>query len=152
MEVIPEQWTSSLTTISRKFRKVWDRTERSSQNQIYTCMVKMILKSWYIAWEGRQVKRIGKTLEKKTRVLVTEKRTLCYWLNYYNRVTQATPRTIFVSYILNNSSNHLWSLSFFYNQANSFSHVLQIYCLGLLGRNPILFRVQAKIGPYNIYI
>ena len=70
----------------------------------YTCMVKMILKSWYIAWEGDQEKEIGKTLEKKIRELVIEKRTLCSWLNYLDRVTQVTPRTIFVSYILNTSS------------------------------------------------
>ena len=66
-------------------------------------MVKMILKSWYIAWEGRQVKGIEKTLEKKIRELVTEERTLCFWLNYYNRIIQATPRIIFVFYILNTS-------------------------------------------------
>ena len=39
-------------------------------------MEKMILKSWYKAREGRQEKGIRKTLEKKTRELVTEKRTL----------------------------------------------------------------------------
>ena len=67
-------------------------------------MVKMILKSWYIAREGGQGKGIGKTLDKKTKELVTEKRTLYWWLNYYDRVTQTTPRTIFVSYIFNTSS------------------------------------------------
>ena len=66
-------------------------------------MVNMILKSWYIALEGGQEKGIGKTLERKARELVTEKRTLCSWL-YYDRVTQVTPRKIFVSYILNTSS------------------------------------------------
>ena len=50
-------------------------------------MVNMILKSWYIALEGGQEKGIGKTLERKARELVTEKRTLCSWLNYYDRVT-----------------------------------------------------------------
>ena len=48
-------------------------------------------------------KRIGKTLDKKTKELVTEKRTLYWWLNYYDRVIQAMPRTIFVSYIFNTS-------------------------------------------------
>ena len=47
---------------------------------------------------------------------------------------------------------HLWSLFLFYNQASSFSHALQIYCLCLLGRNSILFRVQAKNGPYISHI
>ena len=37
-------------------------------------MVKMILKSWYIAREGGEGK---KALGKNTRELVTEKRTLC---------------------------------------------------------------------------
>ena len=63
--MILKQWTSSLTASSRKFRKVWDGTGRNSQNQIYTCMVKMILKSWYIAWEGRQRGGFEKTPKKK---------------------------------------------------------------------------------------
>ena len=49
-------------------------------------------------------KGIGKALGKKTRELVTEKRTLCSWLNYYDQVTQTTLKTIFVSYIPNTSS------------------------------------------------
>ena len=146
--MIPEQWSSSLTTISRKFREVWDGTGRSSQNQIYTCMANIILKSWYIAWQGHQEKGIGKTLEKKTRELVTEKRTLCPWLELL-RLRRGQSLYLIVSILL---PNHLWSLSLFYNQANSFSHALQIYCLGLLGRNLILFRIQFKTGPYNIYI
>ena len=76
-------------------------------------MVNMILKSWYIALEGGQEKGIGKTLERKARELVTEKRTLCSWLNYYDRVTQVTPRKIFVSYILNTSSKPSIILIFF---------------------------------------
>ena len=39
-----------------------DGTGRSSQNPIYTCMVKMTPRSWYITWEGGQGKE--KTLEK----------------------------------------------------------------------------------------
>ena len=65
---------SSLIAISRKFKEVWDGTWRSSQNQIYTCMVKMILKSWYIAWEGCQRGGFEKTPEKK------DQRT-SYWKN-----------------------------------------------------------------------
>ena len=145
MEVIHEQWSSSLIAISRKFREVWDGTGRSSQNQIYTCMAKIILKSWYIAWEGRQEKGIRKTLEKKSRELVTEKRTLCSWLELI-RLRQGQSLYLIFSTVL---PNRLWALSLFYNQASSFSQALQIYCLGLLGRNPILFRVQSKIGPYN---
>ena len=66
---------------------MWDGTERRSQNQIYTYMLKMILKSWYIAWEGRQKEGIGKTPEERTRELNTEKRTLNSWLNYYDQIT-----------------------------------------------------------------
>ena len=47
---------------------------------------------------------LEKHWKKNIRELVTEKRTLCSWLNYYDRVTQATPRTIFVSHFLNTSS------------------------------------------------
>ena len=65
--------TNSLTVLmwkwylnsEQEFREVWDGTIRNSKNQIYTCMVKMILKSWYIAWEGRQRGGFEKTPEKK---------------------------------------------------------------------------------------
>ena len=92
------------------------------------------------------------TRKKKTRELVTEKRTLYSWLNYYDWVTQATSRIIFVSYILNIFSKPPMIVISFYNQASSFSHALQIYCLGLLGWNPILFTVQAKTGAYNTHV
>ena len=36
----------------------------------------------------------------------------------------------------------------FLNQTSSFSHTLQIYCLGLLDQNSDLFKVQIKTGPY----
>ena len=54
----------------------------------------------------RSPKRMDrKTLEKKrTKEQVTKNRALNSWLNYYNWVTQATPRIIFVSFILNISS------------------------------------------------
>ena len=58
--------------------------------------------------------------------------------------------TIFISHALNFSSKPPMIITSFLNQANSFSHALQIYCLGLLGQNSILFRVQAKTGPYNL--
>ena len=106
--MIPEQWTSSLTAGSREFREEWDGTGRSSQNQICTCMVRMILKSWYITWESGQKEGIEKNLEqkkkKKIKKQVTKRRNLDSWLNYYDRVTQATPRMVFISYTLNISS------------------------------------------------
>ena len=56
---------------------MWDGIERSFQNQIYTCIVKMILKSWYITWEEGQEEGIEKKLKKKnTRELVTGKELL----------------------------------------------------------------------------
>ena len=114
----------------------------------------MILKLWYITWEGRKRGGIKKKHQrKKTKELVTEKRTLGSGLSNFDRVTQAMPRTIFVFYILNTSSKPPMIVTFFFlNQTSSFSHTLQIYCLGLLGQNPILFRVQTKTGPYNCYI
>ena len=81
MEVIPEQWTSSLTAGSRKFRKVWDRTGRRSQNQIYMCVMRMILKSWYITWEGSQRKKDRKLRAKKIKKYIAKRRTLDSWLN-----------------------------------------------------------------------
>ena len=80
--MIPEQWTSSLTAGSKRFREVWDGTGRSSHNSIYTCMVRMVLKSWYITWEGVQRKEIEKPSEKKIRKYDTKRRTLDSWLYY----------------------------------------------------------------------
>ena len=82
MEVIPEQWTSSLTADSRKFREVWDGIGRSSHIPIYTCMVRMVQKSWYITWEGVQRKGIKKPREKKIKKYDTKRRTLDSWLYY----------------------------------------------------------------------
>ena len=51
--------------------------------------------------EGRSKKNTrGKRLENK----LLKKEPLDSWINYYDRVTQATPRTVFTSYSLNFSS------------------------------------------------
>ena len=50
---------------------------------------------------------------KKTKELVTEKRTLGSGLSNYDRVTQAIPRTIFIFYILNTSSKPPMFITFF---------------------------------------
>ena len=63
----------------------------------------------------RSQKRGGskKHQRKKTKELVTEIRTLCYWLSKYDRVTHARLRTIFVFYILNTSSKPPMIITFF---------------------------------------
>ena len=80
--MIPEQWTSSLTASGRRFRKVWDGTGRSSHNPIYTCTVRMVLKLWYITWEGVQRKGDWKTYRKKIKKYDTKGRTPDSWLYY----------------------------------------------------------------------
>ena len=80
---MPEQWINSLIVGGRKFREVWDGTRRSSQNQIYTCKIKMIRKSWYITWENGQRKGWKNLERKKIKKYITKRRTLVSWLNYF---------------------------------------------------------------------
>ena len=47
-----EQWSSSLTATSSWFWEVLDGTGRSSPNLTYTCMVGIIPRLQYIAWEN----------------------------------------------------------------------------------------------------
>ena len=68
---------SSLTASGRRFREVWDGIGRSSHNPIYTCTVRMVLKSWYITWKcvqrkGGDRKKIKKydTKRKNSRFLI----------------------------------------------------------------------------------
>ena len=106
--MIHEQWTSSLTTGSRRFREVWDGTGRSSHNPIYTCRVRMILKSWYITWEGVQRKGDWKTYRKKIKKYDTKERTPDSWLyylgyaknDYYIFYLQLSSQTINDCYLL----------------------------------------------------
>ena len=63
-----------------------------------------MLKLWYITWESHKKEGDRKHQRKKTKEQVTEKRTFDSWLNYYDRVTQATPMTVFASYTLSTSS------------------------------------------------
>ena len=145
MEVIPEQWTSSLTTSGRRFRKVWNGTGRSSHNPIYTCMVRMVLKSWYITWEGVQRKEIEKPREKKIRKYDTKRRTLDSWLYYSGYVEDDF-------YIL-------YSLLFFQTTHDRYlifkitlvlSPTLYKFIVwACWARTQSCFRVQAKTGPYN---
>ena len=58
---------SSLTVSNREFREVWDRIGRNSQNQVYTCMVRMILQSWYITWKGHERGGIEKPRTRRLR-------------------------------------------------------------------------------------
>ena len=54
-------WRGYLNNEQTALQLVVESSGRSSQNQIYTCMVRMILKSWYITWEGGQRKENRKT-------------------------------------------------------------------------------------------
>ena len=63
---------------------MWDEIGRSSYNPIYTCMIRMILKSWYITWKGVQRKGDGKTYRKKIKKYDTKGRTPDSWLYYSN--------------------------------------------------------------------
>ena len=80
--MILKQWTSSLTAGGRRFMEVWNGTRRSSHNPIYTCTVRMVLKSWYITWEGVQRKVDWKTYRKKIKKYDTKGRTPDSWLYY----------------------------------------------------------------------
>ena len=52
---------------SWEFWGVLNGIGRNSQNPTYTCMIKIIPRSWYITWKGGLKKRIGKTPEKALR-------------------------------------------------------------------------------------
>ena len=41
----------------RRFKEMWDGTERNSQNLTHTCTVRMVQKSWYITWKGTKKKK-----------------------------------------------------------------------------------------------
>ena len=131
VEVIPEQWTNSLTAGSKKFREVRDGTGRSSHNLIYTCIVRMVLKLWYIMWEGVQRKWIGKPSEKILRntILKEELWTLDY-------ITQPTPRTTFISYTLNFSSKPPMIVTFFLKSGQFFLPRSTNSLFGLVGPEP----------------
>ena len=90
--MIPEQWTSSLTVGGRRFMDVWNGTGRSSHNPIshnpiYTCTVRMVLKSWYITWKCVQRKVDWKTYRKKIKKYDTKWRAPDSWL-YYSGYTE----------------------------------------------------------------
>ena len=69
MEVIPEQWGSSLTAAPRKFQEVPDGTKRSPPNPTYTCAGRMERKGRYINQKKNMKKgdRDRKKEEKRTR-------------------------------------------------------------------------------------
>ena len=52
VEVMPEQWWSSLTTVGWRFQKVLDGTGRDPPNPTYTCVVKMTPRGQYITWKN----------------------------------------------------------------------------------------------------
>ena len=83
------------------------------------------------------------TREKKTKEQVTGTRTLDSWFNYYERVTQATPRTIFISYTLNIPSKPLMIVTSFLKSDQFFLKSDQFFLphstnllFGLVGPKP----------------
>ena len=145
MEVILEQWISSFTTSGRRFREVWNGIGRRSHNPIYTCMVRMVLKSWYITWEGVQKKEIEKPREKKIRKYDTKRRTLDSWLYYSGYAVDDF-------YIL-------YSQLFFQTTHNRYllfkirlvlSPTLYKFIVwACWARTQSCFKVQVETGPYN---
>ena len=65
MEVIPEQWGSSLTAAHRKFQEVPDGTEGYPTNPTYTCAARMERKGRYINQKKNMKK--GGSRQKKER-------------------------------------------------------------------------------------
>ena len=84
---------SSLTASGRRFREVWDGIGRSSHNPIYTCTVRMVLKSWYMTWKVvKRKEEIEKHIE--NRLKNTTKKEELHILGY---TIQTMPMTIFIS-------------------------------------------------------
>ena len=52
VEVMPEQWSSSLTAIGWWFWEVLDGTGRNPLNLAYTCVVRMTRRLQYITWKN----------------------------------------------------------------------------------------------------
>ena len=148
MEVIPKQWMSNLTAGDRRFKEVWDGTGRSSHNPIYTCTVRMVLKSWYIMWEGVQRKGDWKTDRKKIKKYDTKGRTPDSWLYYsgyakddfYILYLQLFFQTIHDRYLLSKIRLVL-------------SPTLYKFIVwACWARTQSCFGVQAKTSPYNFYM
>ena len=146
--MIPKQWMSSLTAGDRRFKEVWDATGRSSHNPIYMCTVKMVLKSWYIMWEGVQRKGDWKTDRKKIKKYDTKWRTLDSWLYYsgyveddfYILYLQLFFQTIHDRYLLSKIRLVL-------------SPTLYKFIVwACWARYQSCFGVQAKTSPYNFYM
>ena len=145
--MIPEQWTSSLIASSRKFREVWDGTGRSSQNPIYTCMVRTVLKSWYITWEGHQRERIEKPREKRSKKYDTKRGTLDSWL-YYSGYAE-DDFCILYSQLFFQSTHDRYLL---FKIRLVLSPMLYKFIVwACWARTQSCFRVQAKTGPYRNY-
>ena len=146
--MISEQWTSSLTVDGRRFREVWDGTRRSSHNPIYMCTIRMILKSWYITWEGVQRKGDWKTYRKRIKKYDIKGRTPDSWLYYlgyaeddfYILYLQLFFQTINDRYLL--SKIRLVLSPTLYKFIVWACWVITQSCFG----------VQAKTGPYNYQI
>ena len=124
---------------------MWDGTGRSSHNPIYTCMVRMILKSWYITWEGVQRKGIEKPREKKIKKYKTKRRTLDSWL-YYSGYAEDDFCILYS--LLFFQSTHDRNLLFKVRLVLS-STLYKFIVWACWARTQSCFRVQAETGPYN---
>ena len=89
--------TSSFTADGRRFKKVWDRTGRSSHNLIYTCIRGKVRRWWYITWKG--VQREGEKKKKSLRSKIQKGKIPDTWYTIL-----AKPRASFLSYSSSYSS------------------------------------------------
>ena len=147
MEVIPEQWTSSLTAGSRKFREVWDETGRSPLNPIYTCMVRMVLKSWYITWEVVQRENLEKPREKRLRntTLKEEFWILDSWFYYSGYADDDFYILYFQLFFKTTHDRYLYSKIRLVLSPTLYKFIVW----ACWAKTQSCFGVQARIGPYN---
>ena len=126
---------------------MWDRTERSSHNPIYTCTVRMVLKSWYITWKGIQRKEREKkktTYKKRIKKDDTKERTPDSWL-YYSGYTEDN----FYIFYLQLSFQTIHDCYFISKIRLVLSPTLYKFIVwACWARTQSCFRVQAKIGHY----
>ena len=94
--------TSSLTAGGRRFKEVWDGTERSSHNLIYTYTRGRVQKWWYITWKGVQRKRDREKKHREKKAL--EIRHHKEKLQILDYIILVRSRTSFISYSYNYSS------------------------------------------------
>ena len=144
--MIPEQWTSNLTAGSIKFKELWDGIGRSSQNQIYTCVVRMMLKSWSNMRRCPK-KEDWKTQRKKIKKYDTKRRTLDSWL-YYSGYTE-DGFYILYSQLFFQTTHDRYLLSKIRLVLSPTLYKFIVWACWAWVQS--CFRIQVKTGPYNNY-